>query len=175
MTSSESTTALSDKLLQPEPLTAEAFAPYGDVIETADRDYFLINQDYTRRYHRLADVDTDKDGSAIISIFRAQVYPRPLQINMMEKHPLGSQAFIPLNQQAFLVVVAPPGDTVAPHDLKAFITNGLQGVNYHKGTWHYPVIALNNDDEFLVVDRSGSGNNCIEVFFNSDQSPVLQT
>jgi len=169
------TSVTSQLCLQPEPLTAEAFAPYGDVIETAERDYFLINQDYTRRYHRLADIDTDSEGAGIISIFRAHVYPRPLQINMMEKHPLGSQAFIPLNQQAFLVVVALPGDDVTPNDLKAFITNGAQGVNYHKGTWHYPVIALNDGDEFLIVDRLGSGNNCIEVHFDNEQSPVLLT
>lgn len=152
--------------LDPKPLTAAAFAPYGDVIETADRDFFLINNGNTRRYHRLAEVDTGpEDGKAIINIFRTQAYDYPMRIRMLERHPLGSQAFIPLRGNAYLIVVAPRGDEPVPEAIEAFIAEGRQGINYHKGTWHHPVLALNDDDEFLVVDRGGERPNCDEHHF----------
>lgn len=152
--------------LDPKPLTSEAFAPFGDVIETAERDYFMINDGNTRRYHRLAEVDTGPaDGKAIINIFRTQAYDYPFRIRMLERHPHGSQAFIPLRNEPFLIVVAPRGEQIDPQDICAFIAQGNQGVNYHKGTWHHPVLALKDEDEFLVVDRGGDLPNCEEHFF----------
>jgi ureidoglycolate lyase len=148
------------------PLTQEAFAPFGDVIETAGRNHYLINNGSTQRFHHLTDVDTGpEDGKAIISIFRAQPLELPLRICMLERHPLGSQAFVPLKGKPFLVVVAPPGETPSPEDVQAFITNGEQGINYHRGVWHHPVLALSAIDDFLIVDRSGTGNNCDEHYF----------
>ncbi len=152
--------------LNPQPLTSDTFAPFGDVIETADRDYFMINDGNTRRYHRLAEVDTGpSDGRPIISIFRSGAYDYPFRIRMLERHPHGSQAFIPLHGNAFLVVVAPPGPEPTPNDIRAFIAQGDQGVNYHRGTWHHPVLAIKDQDEFLVVDRAGDLPNCDEHFF----------
>lgn len=159
--------------LTPQPLTAEAFAPFGDVIETHDRDFFLINNGSTQRFHQLANVDLDNQGSAIISIFRATSLSMPLPILMLEKHPLGSQAFIPMQDAAFLIVVAPEGDTIKPTDIKAFISHGKQGINYRKNVWHHPILALNNNDDFLVVDRAGPGNNCDEFYFPTEQSILL--
>lgn len=156
--------------LKPRPLTAEAFAPFGDVIDTADRDYFMINDGNTRRYHRLAEVDTGPaDGRPIISIFRSGAYAYPFRIRMLERHPHGSQAFIPLHGEAFLVVVAPPGPEPDPNTIHAFIAQGNQGVNYHRGTWHHPVLAIKDQDEFLVVDRAGDLPNCDEHFFEESQ------
>ncbi len=161
-------------VLKPEPLTAEAFAPYGDVIETEGRDFFMINNGSTRRYHRLADVDVAAGGgSAIISIFRAEALEMPLPIRMMERHPLGSQAFIPLKGQPFLVLVAERGDELQADQLRAFITDGHQGVNYHPGVWHHPVLTCVAEDDFLVVDRQGDGNNCDEFYFPEDAQIVL--
>lgn len=155
--------------LRPEPLTREAFAPYGDVIETADRDYFMINNGSTRRYHQLADVQLGKVGDqAIISIFRAQSLTMPLKVGMVERHPFGSQAFIPLKSNPFLLIVAEVGDDPKPEQLRAFITDGSQGVNYHQGVWHHPVLCCVEEDDFLVVDRAGEGNNCDEHFFAED-------
>ncbi|TWI52834.1 ureidoglycolate lyase [Pseudomonas duriflava] len=155
--------------LTPRPLTREAFAPFGDVIETEDRDHFLINNGSTQRFHRLADIDTGPGaGQAIISIFRAQALPLPLRIRMLERHPLGSQAFVPLKGNPFLIVVAPPGEAPAPFDVQVFITNGEQGINYHRGVWHHPVLAVSAVDDFLIVDRAGEGHNCDEYFFNED-------
>ncbi|GLQ06157.1 ureidoglycolate lyase [Sneathiella chinensis] len=151
--------------LSVQPLTKPAFAPYGDVISTDENDHFLINNGSTERYHDLAKVDLLEGGRALINIFRATPLSYPLNIRMVERHPLGSQAFIPLNGRPYLVLVAPAGETVAPSDLRVFLARGDQGVNYHAGTWHHPVLALGAVSDFLVVDRGGDGDNCEELFF----------
>lgn len=159
--------------LKVEPLTIDAFKPFGDVISSDGHDFFMINNGSTRRYHRLAEVETGDEGASIISIFQARTLPMPLRIQMVERHPLGSQAFIPMRGNRFLVVVAPAGDNPDPAELRAFITDGRQGVNYHRGVWHHPVLALVDHDEFLVVDRAGPGNNCDEVFFADSEEIML--
>jgi ureidoglycolate lyase len=153
-----------------EPLTKDAFAPFGDVIETDGSDHFMINNGSTQRFHRLAEVQTaTPEDKAIISIFRAQALQMPLIISMLERHPLGSQAFVPLLGNPFLIVVAPLADEPDPAQVRAFVANGRQGVNYHRGVWHHPVLTLESQDDFLVVDRSGAGNNCDEHFFSDSQ------
>ncbi|WP_153448411.1 ureidoglycolate lyase [Vibrio algicola] len=165
-------TVINSIALTVEPLTQDAFAPFGDVIDKAESEYFLINNGSTRRYHQLANVDVaDNGGTPIISIFQATPLAYPLQISMMERHPLGSQAFIPLLGNPYLIVVAEKGDGLQPQALRAFMSNGKQGVNYHKGVWHHPVLALQPDDQFLIVDRAGEGHNCDEVYF--DQSTQI--
>ena len=163
-------------IIRPEPLTAETFKPFGDVIETADRDFFMINNGSTQRFHRLAEVMLGQAGDrGIISIFRAQHTPMPMQVKMLERHPQGSQAFVPLKQNPFLVLVAPAGETPDPASIRAFITDGTQGVNYHTGVWHHPVLSCVEEDDFLVVDREGEGNNCDEYFFADETQILLQT
>lgn len=150
-----------------EPLTKHAFAVFGDVIETAGSAHFMINNGSTRRYHNLATVETSStQDQAIISIFSVQALPIPITIRMLERHPLGSQAFIPLLGQPFLIVVAPVAHSPDIDSIRAFRSDGRQGVNYHRGVWHHPVLALAAHDDFLVVDRSGAGNNCDEYFFD---------
>ncbi|UTW02198.1 ureidoglycolate lyase [Amphritea atlantica] len=161
--------------LTPEPLTAAAFAPYGTVIETRDRDFFMINNGSTQRFHRLAEVMLGKPGDrGIISIFRAQGLALPLRIKLLERHPFGSQAFIPLKQNPFLIIVADPGEVPQRDKIRAFITDGSQGINYHPGVWHHPVLSCVPEDDFLVVDREGEGNNCDEYFFAEDTEIVLE-
>ena len=95
---------------------------------------------------------------------------------MLERHPLGSQAFVPLLGRPFFIVVAPPTDTDKPQldQIRAFITNGKQGINYSRGTWHHPILATgNDDDDLLVVDREGEGNNCDEYFFQENEQMIL--
>jgi ureidoglycolate lyase len=149
-----------------EALTAQAFAPFGDVIETRDSaQHFTINQGYAERYHNLAKVDAAlKDGYPIISIFKAKPRSLPMQVQLLERHPLGSQAFIALSSQPFLVVVAPAGDVPQFSAIRCFQAAAGQGVNYARGTWHHPLIALHSACDFLVVDRdSSSGDaNCDE-------------
>lgn len=161
------------------PLTAEAFKPYGDVIETESRDYFMINNGSTRRYHQLGDVDTsDEAGNTIISIFQATPVQYPLRVTMMERHPLGSQAFMPLLGNPYLILVAQltgdlETDKLNPENIRGFISNGKQGVNYHKGVWHHPVLAFTgaiNNKELILV---GEGNNCEEIFFAADDIRTL--
>jgi ureidoglycolate lyase len=156
-------------IIKPQALSKVAFAQFGDVIETQDSDYFMINNNNTERYHRLAGVQLgQQDDQAIISIFRAKSLAMPLTIKMMERHPQGSQAFIPLKGNQFLILVAPAGDPPAPNSLKAFIARGDQGINYHIGVWHHPILCCAQQDDFLVVDREGTGNNCDEHFFAED-------
>ena len=159
--------------LDVKPLTKEAFAPYGDVIETAGSDHFPINNGSTRRYHDLAKVELLNDGHALINIFQATPLDYPLSVKMVERHPFGSQAFIPLSGQPYLVLVAIAGETVDPVNLRAFYATPDQGVNYHAGTWHHPVLALNAVSDFLVVDRGGDGHNCDEFFFEEKQDIIL--
>jgi len=160
--------------LRIEPLTAEGFAPFGDVIETEGRDWFPINNGSTQRYHALARVETGpEDGAAIISIFRARRLDYPLTIAMLERHPHGSQAFVPLRGEPFLVVVAPPATQPDTRAIRVFRTDGRQGINYHAGVWHHPVLALRDQDEFLIVDRAGTLPNCDEYFFAAEEFLTL--
>ena len=155
---------LGDQQLVLEPLTPEAFKPFGDVIEaTESAQHFSINQGFAERFDRLTLIDVAQDGGqAAVSIFRAKARPQPLQLTMLEKHPLGSQAFMPLSGQPYLVVVALGGDQPDLKSLRCFAASGQQGVNYAKGTWHHPLLALHNSD-FLVLDRAGveGEENCV--------------
>jgi len=146
--------------LHPQPLTAAAFAEFGEVIESQGHVPIMINDGTTARYHALAQVQVDAQGGGLISLFDAQPLNLPLALQRMERHPLGSQAFIPLEHRPFVIVVATRGDTVAVENLRAFITNGQQGVNYYRNVWHHAVIALDELTRFLVVDRGGPGDNC---------------
>ena len=148
--------------LSPEPLTAEAFAPLGRVIEAGATAVKLdINEGHAVRYDALAEVDVaDGGGRPVISLFRA----RPLGefvLKTFERHPLGSQSFVPLNGRPYLVAVAPPG-AFEPAAVRLFRAEGQQGVHYRKGTWHHFLLVLEESD-FLVVDRMGPGDNCEEV------------
>jgi ureidoglycolate lyase len=152
--------------LKPLPLTAERFAPYGDVIAASSDVTEAMNEARFDRFNDLArlDVDAKSGGRVMISIVRCRVPTAlPYRFDMIERHPLGSQAFIPLTQQRFIVVVAPAGESAEAGDLRAFVTNGHQGINYFRGVWHMPLIALEAGQEFLVVDRTGGGGNLDQV------------
>ncbi|MEP1446900.1 MAG: ureidoglycolate lyase [Paraglaciecola sp.] len=147
--------------LVPKALTRETFAKFGDVIEVNNEaQNFSINDGFTQRYHDLAAVDvTENNGRTLINIFRSTPLEQPVAIKMMERHPLSSQAFIPMGQQPYLVVVAPKGD-LDTAKIEVFIATSNQGVNYHKGTWHHYCLALHQVSDFIVVDRGGEGENC---------------
>lgn len=148
-----------------EPLTAAAFAPFGEVVEAGAQSE-LINEGSARQYADLAGIDVAAEGgTARVSIYRADERRWPLAIAMLERHPLGSQLFMPLSGDPFLVVVAPPAAVPDRQSVRAFLTNGRQGVNYRRGTWHHPLIALAAGREFLVIDRGGPGANCEEFRF----------
>lgn len=149
------------KVNLPKPLTQQAFSAFGDVIEASNNvNNFAINDGFTQRYHDLTNVDVkDNKGRAIVSIFRSTPLEQPIAIKMMERHPHGSQAFIPMGENPYLVVVAPAGE-FDESAIEIFIANSNQGVNYHKGTWHHFCLALRDESDFLVIDRGGEGDNC---------------
>ncbi len=154
---------MSQRALTARPLTAAAFAPFGDVISVKDAAPKTINYGNTQRYDTGASLSLDaQKGRPGISIFRATPLAKPIKITLMERHPLSSQAFYPLSGHPFLVVVAPKGD-LDPAKICAFIANPDQGVNYHPGVWHHYLLALDAVSDFLVVDRLGDGENCDEV------------
>lgn len=147
-------------VLHPEPLTRERFKPYGEVIEASKMQASGMNDARFDRFDDLCDVDI-VDGDVAVSIACSRVASTlPYRFDMVERHPLGSQAFVPLSPCKMIVVVAPPAESVDPADLRAFETNGRQGINYRKGTWHMPLIALESGQQFLVIDRAGEGTNC---------------
>ena len=146
-----------------EPLTAEAFAPFGDVLEVSGDPDKLINQGLCGRYHDRAQLDF-ADGRAGISLFNAEKRELPLTLDMVERHPEGSQAFVPVTLEAFLVVVAPDAGGV-PGIPRAFRTAPGQAINFHRGTWHGVLTPLSEPGLFAVVDRIGDGANLEEHWF----------
>jgi len=147
--------------INPKPITKENFSKFGDMITTANIKPIEINEGYAKRFDGIANLNTSKDsGETTISIFSALKRSFPMKIDMMEKHPLGSQAFIPMKQTTFLVLVAPEGNKPDLNKIEAFVIPPEIGVNYNPGTWHFPLIAT-EDMNFLVVDRKGSGDNLV--------------
>ncbi len=162
--------------LKAEPLTSDAFAPFGDVIEVAGRTPRLINEGTCERFDDLAPVDVLADGGRpLISIFKAVPRELPFEVRVLERHPLSSQAFFPLDGVPFLVVVAEAGGAAdAPWGtrIRAFRASGEQGVSYRRNTWHHALLAIGQTSRFLVVDRGGPGENCDEVVVDP---PVVVT
>jgi ureidoglycolate lyase len=155
---------LNDIVLRPTALTAEAFAAFGDVIETDGRESRWINDNTCRRFDDLARIDVAAGGGRpLLSVFEATPRPLPLRIRVLERHPLSSQAFFPLQARPFLVVVAEDGELPVADRIRVYLSSGRQGVNYRRNTWHHSLIALDQTSRFLVVDRGGAGENCEEI------------
>jgi ureidoglycolate lyase len=165
---------MSIEALEIQPLTQAAFAPYGDVIESDERESFFINNGMAERFHALARIEAAGEGAgAIISLVKSGRYEMSRKLDHVEHHPLGSQAFVPLDETPFIVVVGKAGESPQPENFQGFITNGKQGINYHPGTWHHVLLTPYAAMTFLCVDRAGPGNNCIDHFFEEDQQRVL--
>jgi ureidoglycolate lyase len=156
--------------IKAQPLTAAAFAPFGDVMDASGAPDKLINQGKCGRFHDKAQLDFS-DGTAGISIFQGEVETLPLTLQMVERHPDGSQAFVPMSADPFLVVVATDAAGV-PTNPQAFITEPGQAINFHRGTWHGVLTPLSKPGLFAVVDRIGEGANLQEHWF--DQGYVIE-
>ena len=152
------------RILDPEPLTAPAFAPYGEVL-AAGGDFRLINAGLCRRHHDRATLDFGPGGRAGISIFDAVPRALPYDFALVERHPEGSQAFLPMHAQPFLVIVA-PDQGGSPGQPRAFLTDGAQGINLHRGTWHGVLTPLSAPGLFAVVDRIGTTPNLQEYTYD---------
>ncbi len=158
-------------IVEPKPITKENFSKFGDVITTINIKPLEINNGYAKRFNDIAKIDTsNENGKTTISIFSALKRSFPMKIDMMEKHPLGSQAFIPMKETTFLTLVAPEGEKPDLEKIESFIVPKGIGVNYKIGIWHFPLIST-EDMDFLVVDRIGLGDNLvIENLDNKDIS-----
>tara|TARA_B100000945_G_C20148059_1_gene487166 strand:+ start:207 stop:698 length:492 start_codon:yes stop_codon:yes gene_type:complete len=147
--------------IKPTKISRKNFSKFGELINTKNKKPISINNGYARRFHDLGKINTSSNkGNPIISIFSAKKRNFPMKINMMEKHPLGSQAFIPMKETSFIVFVAPRGKEPDVNKIKSFIVPKQTGINYKPGIWHFPLIS-NKNMNFLVIDRKGKGKNLI--------------
>jgi ureidoglycolate lyase len=154
-----------NRIITARPLTRENFAEFGDVIDTETGSHYPINGGMTERYHALARAEAaGPNGHVLINLFKGTPYAFPLSLSMVERHPFGSQAFIPLSPRPFVVIVCHDGQDGpgAPH---AFLTKPGQGVNYPRNLWHGVLTAIGEPQDFVVVDRGGDGNNLEEFYF----------
>ncbi|NYS25913.1 ureidoglycolate lyase [Rhodobacteraceae bacterium 2376] len=162
------------RTLRTEPLTASAFAPFGDVLDCAGSPDRIINQGLCGRFHDRARLDFGTDGRAGVSLFLAQPRTLPYPLEMVERHPDGAQSFIPMHEHPFLVITAPDiqGQPGIP---RAFLTDGTQGINLHRGIWHGVLTPLAAPGRFAVVDRIGPGENLEEHWFDTPWTIIQST
>ena len=158
-----------EKIINPKPINKSNFLKYGEVITSEQIKPIKINNGYAQRFDGIAILDTkNQNGETTISIFSALKRTFPMKIDMMEKHPLGSQAFIPMKETVFLSFVAPASDLPDINKIKSFIIPPKMGINYKPGIWHFPLIST-EDTNFLVIDRKGNGENLtIHKFENQE-------
>ena len=158
-----------ETVIKPIKITRDNFSKYGDLISSNDINPVDINAGYAKRFDNLAKLNTSKDnGETIVSIFSSLKRVFPMKISMMEKHPLGSQAFMPMKETTFLCFVAPPGQTPEITKIQSFIIPPKTGINYKPGIWHFPLIST-EDTNFLVIDRKGNGENLIIHKFEKEK------
>ena len=155
--------------IKPKKVSKKNFKKFGQIINTTKKKYFKINNGYAKRYDNLVKIDTSiSKGTTIVSIFSAKKRKFPMKIEMMEKHPLGSQAFVPMKETTFLVFVAPKGKEPNLKKVESFRIPKQTGINLNPGIWHFPLISTKNMN-FLVIDRKGKGNNLIIHKFKKEK------
>ena len=158
-----------EKIIKAIKINRSNFSMYGDLISIDDINPMDINAGYAKRFDNLADLNTSKDGGkTIVSIFSALKRTFPMTVDMMEKHPLGTQAFIPMKETIFLSFVAPPGNSPDINKIQSFIIPPRTGINYKPGIWHFPLIST-EDTNFIVIDRKGKGENLIIHKFKKEK------
>ena len=155
--------------IKPKIINKKNFSKFGQIIDTSKKTYFRINNGYAKRYDNLGKINTStKKGKTVVSIFSAKKRLFPMKIDMMEKHPLGSQAFIPMKETSFFAFVAPKGNRPNLKKIKSFIIPKQTGINLNPGIWHFPLISTKNMN-FLVIDRKGKGKNLIIHKFKEEK------
>tara|TARA_Y100000590_G_scaffold319474_1_gene361555 strand:- start:411 stop:908 length:498 start_codon:yes stop_codon:yes gene_type:complete len=161
-------------IIKPKKITRKNFKKFGDLISTKKIKPLNINNGYAKRFDNLCKINTSvKKGSTIMSIFSAKKRKFPMKITMMEKHPLGSQAFVPMSETKFLVFVAPKGKKPNTKKIQSFIVPKQTGINYKPGIWHFPLISTKSMN-FLVIDRKGKGNNLVIYKFKNEKISLKQ-
>ena len=143
--------------LTPKALSAESFQLFGEVVSIKNKEPIVINDGFASKFPDVVKLDTkEEEGETSVHIFVAKKRQFPLQITMLENHPFFSQTFIPKNNTPFIVVVAPPSEEPVIENIKAFITDGDQGISYSRGVWHFPLISMSDNSEFIVLDRKNN-------------------
>ena len=156
-------------IIKPKKITRKNFKKFGDLISTKKGKPIKINNGYAKRFDNLCSINTSlKKGNTIMSIFSAKKRKFPMSVKMMEKHPLGSQAFVPMSATKFFVFVAPKGKKPNTKKIESFIVPKQTGINYKPGIWHFPLISIKNMN-FLVIDRKGTGNNLVIHNFKNEK------
>ena len=156
-------------VIKPKKISQKNFEKFGDLISTKKNKPININNGYAKRFDNLCKINTSiKNGNTIVSIFSAKKRKFPMNIKMMEKHPLGSQAFVPMKEATFLVFVAPKGKKPNVKKIQSFIVPKETGINYKPGIWHLPLISKKKMN-FLVIDRKGKGNNLVIHNFKKEK------
>jgi len=156
-------------IIRAKKITRKNFKKFGDLISTKKIKPININNGYAKRFDNLCRINTSlKKGKTVMSIFSSKKRKFPMKISMMEKHPLGSQAFVPMSETKFLVFVAPKGKKPNTKKIESFIVPKQTGINYKPGIWHFPLISTKNMN-FLVIDRKGIGNNLIIYKFKNEK------
>jgi len=162
-------------VLEIKPLTAAAFASFGDVIEFEGNESYPINNGMADRYHAQANVELGGDHAlAVVSLVASKKFQMPRKVDHMEFHPHGSQAFIPLDASPFIVVVSAASSAPDVAALHAFVTNGKQGINYHAGTWHHVLLTPYAAMRFICVDRESPDDNCVDFHIPEAEQPWLE-
>ena len=160
---------MTERIIKPIPITSKNFSKFGDMITTENIKPLEINNGYAKRFDEIAKLDTSSEnGETTISIFSALKRSFPMKVDMMEKHPLGSQAFVPMKETSFLVFVAPKGSQPNLKKIESFRIPKQTGINLNPGIWHFPLISM-KDMNFLVIDRKGKGKNLIIHKFKKDK------
>ena len=155
--------------IKPKKVSKKNFKKFGQIIDTSKKKFFSINNGFEKRYDNLGKIDTStKKGKTVVSIFSAKKRSFPMKIDMMEKHPLGSQAFVPMKETSFLVFVAPKGMSPNIKKIESFKIPKQTGINLNPGIWHFPLISTKNMN-FLVIDRKGKGNNLVIHKFKKEK------
>lgn len=161
------------RVLQPEPLTPEAFAPFGEVLQQDMAAPAMINDGYTERFTDIARIDVaEAGGRPMVHLYRTKPFELPCALTMMERHPKGSQAFMPIGEGRYVAVVAPPAETPEITGIRAFLCGPGQGLNLHRGTWHHPMMPLDRALSFLVIERGADDANCDMVDLPPDDVVV---
>ena len=156
-------------IIKPKKITSKNFKKYGELISTKKIEPININNGYAKRFDNLCKINTSlQKGNAIVSIFSAKKRKFPMSVKMMEKHPLGSQAFVPMSETKFFAFVAPKGKKQNTKKIESFIVPKQTGINYKPGIWHFPLISTKNMN-FLVIDRKGKGNNLVIHNFKNEK------
>ncbi len=160
--------------IRPKKVSKKNFQKFGQIIDASKKKYFRINNGFAKRYDNLGKIDTSKKkGTTIVSIFSAKKRRFPMKIDIMEKHPLGSQAFVPMKETSFLVFVAPKGNKPNLKKIESFRIPKQTGINLNPGIWHFPLISIKNMN-FLVIDRKGKGKNLIIHKFKKEKIYLLK-